>query len=96
MTQQESSGVIGRIDALEQMIVFHHNALGEVLLKAVKASAGAQYFARLSTNYAQDLTSFLSSHQPLDSKTKKDQMNHFNLKSREFEEQLLRASFEQG
>ena len=34
------SPVLERLEAIEQQIAFHHNALGELLMKAVKAGAG--------------------------------------------------------
>lgn len=83
-----------KLESIERQIAFHHEALGELLVKAVAASAGAQYFARLTTSYGQDLTSFVSSQQPMDKQTKLDQMSQFEKNSKEFEKKCLTMKFE--
>jgi predicted DNA-binding protein len=86
--------VLEKIESLEQMVRFHHNALGELLVKAVKASAGALYYSQLNTSFGQDLTSFVSMSRPLDKETKKEQLAQFSIRSKEFEEQILSARLE--
>lgn len=90
----EPEAVLERLTALEQQIAFHHNALGELLMKAVKAGAGARYFARLSTSYGQDITSYLTTQQPLDAQSKAAQMAQFEKKCREFEQHCVMSPFD--
>lgn len=86
--------VLERLTSLEQQIGFHHNALGELLMKAVKAGAAARYFARLTASYGQDITSYLTTQKPLDVQTKQAQMAQFEKKCREFEHDFLMAPFD--
>lgn len=88
-SKQVMPDAIKKLESIERQIAFHHEALGELLVKAVTASAGAQYFARLSTSYGQDLTSFVSSQRPMDKQTKLEQMNQFEKNSKEFEKRCL-------
>lgn len=60
----QPEAVLERLASLEQQIAFHHNALGELLMKAVKAGAAARYFARLTASYGQDMTSYLTTQKP--------------------------------
>lgn len=89
VSDEQSEAVLERLGALEQQIAFHHNALGELLLKAVKAGAAARYFARLSTSYGQDISSYLTTQTPLDSHSKQAQMAQFETKCTEFEQHFL-------
>lgn len=83
-----------RLGILEQQIAFHHNALGELLMKAVKAGAAARYFARLSTSYGQDITSYLTTQKPLDAQSKQAQMAQFEKKCREFEQHFVMTPYD--
>lgn len=85
----QPEAVLERLGSLEQQIAFHHNALGELLMKAVKAGAAARYFARLSTSYGQDVTSYLTTQTPMDAQSKAAQMAQFEKKCREFEHHYL-------
>lgn len=91
----QSEAVLERLTTLEQQIAFHHNALGELLMKTVKAGAAARYFARLSTSYGQDITSYLTTQKPLDSQSKQAQMAQFEKKCREFEQHFLMSPFDE-
>lgn len=84
-----SDSVLERLASLEQQIAFHHNALGELLVKAVKISTGARYFARLSASYGQDITSYLTTQKPMDSQAKQNQMAQFEKKCREMAQEFL-------
>lgn len=90
----QPEAVLERLASLEQQIAFHHNALGELLVKAVKAGAAARYFARLSTSYGQDITSYLTTQKPLDAQSKQSQMAQFEKKCREFEQHFLMSPFD--
>ena len=83
--------IVERLDALEQQMAFHHNALGELLIKAVRAGAGARYFARLATSYGQDIAGYMSNQKPLEAQTKKSQMAEFEKKAKEFEQHFLKS-----
>jgi hypothetical protein len=90
----QPEAVLDRLGVLEQQIAFHHNALGELLMKAVKAGAAARYFARLTASYGQDITSYLTTQQPLDAQSKTSQMAQFEKKCREFEQHFLMSPFD--
>lgn len=78
-----------RLDELQEQIAFHHNALGELLLKAVKISTGARYFSRLAVSYGQDMTSYLTTQKPMDAATKQAEMAQFEKKSRQMSQEFL-------
>lgn len=90
----EQEPFLERLGILEQQIAFHHNALGELLMKAVKAGAAARYFARLSASYGQDITSYLTTQKPLDAQSKQAQMAQFEKKCREFEQHFLMTPYD--
>lgn len=79
----------GRLDELQDLIAFHHNALGELLLKAVKISTGARYFSELAVSYGQDITSCLMTGKPMETQTKQSEMGHFENKSRQMAQEFL-------
>ena len=81
--------VTEQLDRIEQQLAFHHNALGELLVKAVRAGAASRYFARLTASYGQDITSFLTTQKPLDAQTKGQQMAQYEAKCAEFENDYL-------
>jgi phosphoserine phosphatase len=70
-----------------------HRQLAELGLRTLKASAGAKYFARLTTAFAQDLTSYVTRDEVLDQQTKQKQMEQFDRKCQELEDHFLKDPF---
>ena len=68
--------------------------LGDLTARAVKASAGARWFARMSTTYSQEMTQYLAemaknTDMRIDKEVMKQQMAQFEKNSKSFEEHYL-------
>ncbi|HMX45650.1 MAG TPA: hypothetical protein PLC15_14155 [Candidatus Obscuribacter sp.] len=61
--EQDSGAVLKRLDVLEMHI-------GELLMKAVKAGAGARFLSRLALTFSSDTVSWLTENKLADSESK--------------------------
>jgi len=81
-------------DALMNEMRTMNIQLGDILARALKAAAGSQYFARLATSYAMDITQYVTSEQPMNEGSKQQLMTQYDQKAREFENHYMKDSWE--
>jgi hypothetical protein len=77
--------VIERLEVMEANLVGMHQVLGNVLTKSMMVCAGAKYYGQLSTTFADEMTTYITTQRALDPKVKADREQQRAEKAKQYE-----------
>lgn len=93
LTRELIEQSLGLHESSEKMLLeelrFMSAQVSDLAARAAKASAGSQYFARLTAIYAIDAAQYVASGEPLSKKRRDDLMKSHDSHAKEYEDKYL-------
>lgn len=93
-TQKLLLHLLDKFYHFEAEILGSNMAIGELAMRAVRASAGARFYARVATSFEQDLAHYLTNGQVQAPAVKKRQFEQMDVSSVAFEKYYLTVPYE--